>query len=295
MTSSTDPDRLADPAVEDDWTELRHRADRAGVRLTARLHHTDKAIVAAGIRDGAPVVAKLCTTDDAYWVARRDQELAVYRRFDTDPPPVPAPRLLGYDDRLTVLTQLPGERLHDHRHLNTDLPSAAVDRLLDTLDRVAAWQPQLPLPDPVDYPARLADEHDTGLLDDTEHTALAQMLTRSGGHLVGAHGDPLPANVLLDRGTVSLVDWEHAGRYLPGWDLAVLYTVGAHAAPTLAHAITDRAAATGIDAAFAVNAALLYCREVRMHRALPHGAVRTDRLAALHLHHDRVRALLRVT
>ena len=56
-----------------------------------------------------------------------------------------------------------------------------------------------------------------------------------------AHGDPLPANLLLDTDTVAWVDWKHCRRYHPGWDYAVLNTVGAHASPTLAQAILDRA------------------------------------------------------
>ena len=97
--------------MDGSWTELAHRADRVGVRLTELLHHTDKAIVVAGTRAGTPVVAKLLTTDQPYWIARREHELAVYRHFDTDPPAVRAPRLIAHDDRLTVLTHLAGDRL----------------------------------------------------------------------------------------------------------------------------------------------------------------------------------------
>ena len=67
--------------AEDDRSELLRRAERARVRLGQVLHHTDKAIVAAGVRDGVPVVAKLLTSDDPYWIARREHELDIYRRF----------------------------------------------------------------------------------------------------------------------------------------------------------------------------------------------------------------------
>jgi hypothetical protein len=238
-------------------------------------------------------VAKLITTDQPYWIERREHELTIYHRFASQPPPVPAPRLLLHDDRLTILTRIPGERLHPQRHLDTDLTQADVDTLLDTLDQVATWQPLPPLPAPFDYPARITAEHTAGLLDDDDATVSRRLLAGVAAELATAHGDPLPANLLRDGDSVGLVDWEHCGRYLPGHDLAVLYTIGAHASPTLAHAIIDRVTAAGIEAAFAVNATLLCCREIRMHQALPYGPVRTDRLAALATHHTRVRALLR--
>jgi hypothetical protein len=141
-----------------------------------------------------------------YWIARRDHELAVYRHFETDPPAVRAPRLIAHDDRLTVLTHVAGARLHDQRHLAGDLARADADRLLNTLDRVTAWRPVPTLPEPVDYPARVAAEHAAGLLDDADHSALHRLVTDTADETVTAHSDPLPANLLLDSDTVGLID-----------------------------------------------------------------------------------------
>ena len=279
--------------VAADRAELDERTAAAGVHCTRIVHHTDKAIVAFATRDGLPVVAKLLTTAEPYWIARRDHELQIYHRFTSSPPPVRAPRLIWHDDRLTILSHLPGKRLDDHRHLTTDPPPDHIDRLLATIERVRHWQPEPELPILIDYPARVAAEHDAELLDRDDRTLLERLLADTGGELAPAHGDPLPANLLLDADTWTLVDWEHAGRYLPGYDLAVLYTSAAHASPILAQAIIDRVNAAGASAVFAVNALLLSCREIRMHRSLPYGPVRTDRLAALAVHHERVRALLR--
>jgi hypothetical protein len=109
------------------------------VRLTGLLPHTDKAVVAAGTRAGTPVVAKLLTTDQPYWIAGRDHELAMCRRFDTDPPPVPAPPVIAHDDRLNVLIHLAGARLHDRRHLHGDLTRADAATDLDSCATMAWW------------------------------------------------------------------------------------------------------------------------------------------------------------
>jgi hypothetical protein len=270
------------PADPEARSTLGRHAARVGIRVERLLHHTDKAIVATGSRDGEPVVVKLLTTDDPYWVGRRDHELGVYRRIAADPPPVITPRLRYADQRLTVLTRVPGARLADERHLTLDVTGRSAGIVLDTLDAIAAWTPHPSLPEPIaDYHGRVDAEHAAGQLDDADRTALHQLVDASGDTRLVAHGDPLPANLLLADGRCALLDFEHCGRYLPGYDLALLYTIGAAGSPTLARAITDRVSGYRIEVGFAVNLALLVAREIRIHTPLPDTAQKTRRLAAL--------------
>ncbi|RQW96177.1 hypothetical protein DLJ59_31680 [Micromonospora inaquosa] len=112
------------------------RAAAARVGTGRVVHRTDKAVVATGRRDGRPVIVKLLTADDPYWVGWRQHELRMYELrmyelrmyelrmyelFTDQPPPVRVPRVLYADARLTVLTQLPGQRLDDQRHLTRDV------------------------------------------------------------------------------------------------------------------------------------------------------------------------------
>ncbi|MEW2386611.1 phosphotransferase [Micromonospora sp. NPDC047707] len=181
---------------------------------------------------------------------------------------------------LTVLTQLPGQRLHEHRHLTGDISASTAGQVLDTLDTFACWTPTPGLPEPIDYHGRLDAEHAATLIDDDDRRALHALVDRLGPVRVTAHGDPLPANMLLDGGHCGLVDFEHAGRYLPGYDLALLRIVGA-ASPTLTAAVTDRVHRGGLTAAFAVNMVLLACRELRIHTSLPAAVMPARRLAGL--------------
>jgi len=178
------------------------------------LHHTDKAIVGAGTRGDEPVVVKLLTTDHPYWTGRRDHELAVYRHLATDPPAVTTPQLRYADDRLTVLSRLPGNRLGDERHLTDDLSDRTVEVVLDALDAFAAWMPHPRLPEPTaDYHERVAAEHAAGQLDDTSRARLQQLVDSYGQTRVVAHGDPLPANLLPSDSGCAVLDFEHCGRY----------------------------------------------------------------------------------
>ncbi|WP_433117865.1 phosphotransferase [Micromonospora sp. CA-246542] len=272
------------------------RAAAAGVGTGRVVHRTDKALVATGRRDGQPVIVKLLTTDDPYWVGRRQHELRMYELFTDQPPPVRMPRVLYADAHLTVLTQLPGQRLDDHRHLTRDVSPADAQLVLDTLDSLAGWTPAPPLPQPVDYHGRTDAEHAAGLLDDADQHALHTLVDQLGLGRVTAHGDPLPANLLLDREHCALIDFEHTGSYLPGYDLALLHIVAA-ASPTLAAAIAERVHTADITTAYHVNLLLLTCREIRLHTVLPAAGATTSRLAYLRqllnqARHD-VQALIR--
>lgn len=284
------------PMPAGDLDRLVQRAHAAAASVETVLHHTDKAVVAVGQYRGRPVVIKLLTTTDPYWRLRRRHEVEVYRQFQTHPPPVRAPRLIYDDgDSLMLLTQLPGTRLHDHRHLDTELGTATVTAVLDALNLVPAWKPATALAAVIaDYQGRIDAERAGGLLDAPTHAAISHLLARCATSREVQHGDPLPANLLMDGHKCGLVDWEHAGLYLPGWDLAVLDTVAGTASPTLRAAIESTIAEHQIWDAYRVNLALVVAREIRIHRCLPiTDPLRADRLAALDTAWRRVNHFLR--
>ncbi|MFD0576151.1 hypothetical protein [Dactylosporangium darangshiense] len=115
------------------------------------------------------------------------------------------PVLLWSDDRATLLSTLPGERLHEQRHLDADLEPSTVQAILATLRQVATWTPPADgeygrVEDPaVTCLARIDAELDAGLLDDADRHRLHGLLERIGAAAAFAHGDPIPTKVLLPR------------------------------------------------------------------------------------------------
>ncbi|MFD6563063.1 phosphotransferase [Micromonospora profundi] len=280
MTTSASVCVSASTAAEQ-FTALVARAGAAGVGIGRVVHRTDKAVVATGRYDGRPVIAKLLTTDDPYWVGRRHHELRTYELFVDQPPPVTVPHTLWADDRLTVLTRLPGQRLHDQRHLTHDLKPSTARLVLDTLDALSAWTPTPALPEAIDYHGRIDAEYAAALLNDSDQHALHTLVGQLGPARAAAHGDPLPANLLLDGTHCALIDFEHVGNYLPGYDLALLHIVSAAASPTLATAIAARVHTADIASPYLVNLLLLTCREIRLHTRLQAGGSTASRLAYL--------------
>ena len=281
--------------IGDDLSSLTSRAGAIGATIESVLHHTDKAIVAAGSHAGRPVVLKLVTTTDPYWVRRHHHEVEVYRLIHTKPPPPPTPQLIRHDgDGLMVLTRLPGRPLHSARHIDTDLNAATVAVVLATINAMPRWQPTPP-PAPVlaDYRAQVDAEQAAGIIDDPYRARLRALLDRSGEQREMQHGDPLPANLILDDDRCGLVDFEHSALFLPGWDLAILDTVAGAASPTLRTAIEAIVTARRIWDQYRVNLALAVAREIRIHRSLPAtDPLRAGRLAALDIAWRRVLALL---
>lgn len=78
------------------------------------------------------------------------------------------------------------------------------------------------------------------------------------------HGDALLSNILLSPAGPVLVDWEHAGWYLPGYDLATLWSA-LRDAPVARRQISQIAQSAGPASrdAFLVNLMLVLTREIR--------------------------------
>jgi hypothetical protein len=153
---------------------------------------------------------------------------------------------------------------------------------------LSCWTPHPALPELIDYPARIDSEHEAQLLGDSDRVLLHALIDRIQPDRVAAHRDPLQSNPLIDGEQCALIDWEHCGRYLSGYDHALLHIVGAAASPTLAAAIAKRVTAAAIRLPFLVNSILLACREIRIHTSLPPGATPAHRLPTLRDLHARL-------
>ncbi len=148
---------------------------------------------------------------------------------------------------------------------------ADIRAALGAIARVNAWRPPPGLFEaPLDYASRIARYHELGLFTDRDLGDLQKLLhglAHAGGRQgMGqfCHGDALLSNILLSPTGPVLVDWEHAGWYLPGYDLATLWAVLGDA-PVARRQISQLAQARGPAArdAFLVNLMLVLTREIR--------------------------------
>lgn len=186
------------------------------------LRRTDKAATTAGRWHSCDVVAKQLTSSERHWAKRFAHEVSAYRAFAAAPPPWPVPRLHYAGRRVLIIERLPGAPPHTDRY-PPRLPELTVTGMIDALTAFAAWQPPpgtLSMP-ATDWPARIRRYAAAGDLPDGVQQPLLEAV--AGAPLVFGHGDPLASNALATAGRpLIFIDFEFAGMYPPGADLALL-------------------------------------------------------------------------
>ncbi|WP_329131631.1 aminoglycoside phosphotransferase family protein [Streptomyces sp. NBC_00670] len=237
------------------------------------LRRSGRSVLLVGTTGRSTAVAKCLLDHSPMWSERTRHEIAAYRAFVRHRPPVRVPRLIAADpDNCTlVIERMPGRVAALHRHPAQAPPRADVRAALGAICRLNAWRPPAGTFDaPLDYAERISRFHDLGLLTDRDMGDL-QKLLHGIAHAAGrqgmgqfCHGDALLSNVLLSPAGPVLVDWEHAGWYLPGYDLATLWTVLGDA-PLARRQIAQIAQSAGPASrdAFLVNLMLVLTREIR--------------------------------
>ncbi|MER5640031.1 phosphotransferase [Kitasatospora sp. NPDC002227] len=240
------------------------------------LREGSRHILIAGTIGRAPVVAKclapqaLRTEQHALLAERFHHEVAVYRAFVRHRPPIRLPRLVAADpDRcVLVLERVPGRPAARERHpVNAPTPGE-VRAVLGAVRTLNLWRPPTDVfGKPLDYQLEIARFHSVGQLTDRDAGDLRGLL-HGLAHtpLQLCHGDALLGNVLLAPSGPVLVDWEEAGWYLPGYDLAVLWSVlsGDTAARRQISQLAQSGGTVARDA-FLVNLVLVLMREIRLH------------------------------
>ncbi|WP_029391648.1 aminoglycoside phosphotransferase family protein [Streptomyces xiaopingdaonensis] len=238
------------------------------------LRRRGRTVLLAGTAGRTPVVAKCLLEDNSAWADRFRHEIAVYRAFVRHRPPARTPRLIAADPEscTLVIERAPGRVPAARRH-PFDPPSRTdLHAMIGTFARLNRWRPpQAAFERPLDYLQRLSRYHGLGLLTDRDFGDLKKLLhgvaQAGGGHSLPqqfCHGDALPTNTLLSPTGTSLVDWEHAGWYLPGYDLATLWAVLGEA-PEVRRQISQLAQSQGPVArdSFLINLMVVLTGEIR--------------------------------
>ncbi|MFE3827958.1 aminoglycoside phosphotransferase family protein [Streptomyces sp. NPDC059092] len=246
------------------------------------LRRSGRSVLLVGTTGRTSAVAKCLLDHSPVWTERFRHEIAAYRSFVRNRPPVRVPRLIAADPEncALIIERMPGRAAALTRHPTEAPPRADVRAALGAIARLNAWRPQADLfGAPLDYASRIARYHELGLFTDRDLGDLQKLLHGLAGARQNmrqfCHGDALLSNILLSPAGPVLVDWEHAGWYLPGYDLATLWSVLGDA-PAARRQISQLAAASGPVArdAFLVNLMLVLTREIRMYETAVQRAMR---------------------
>jgi len=171
--------------------------------------------------DGSRVTKSRPRRDDAR--RRFVNELRVNRLLTSAKPPVPTPALLAYDRHEQSLTfaAFPGSPLGPkYPH---DLAVTEIDAILALARELEPYNPRRRWLRRFNPERRLAMAGEAGLLDDNRASALVELTRQRHRKLRFAHGDVTARNVLARENEPTLIDWEWAGLYPPGYDAAFLW------------------------------------------------------------------------
>ncbi|MFD3357113.1 aminoglycoside phosphotransferase family protein [Streptomyces fradiae] len=248
------------------------------------MRRSGRSVLLVGTTGRATAVAKCLLDHSPVWVERFRHEIAAYRAFVRHRPPVRVPRLIAADPEngTLVVERMPGRPAGFSRHVADAPPRADFKAVLTAVARLNEWRPPAGTFDaPLDYAARISRYHELGLFTDRDRDDLQKLLhglaLAGGRYGMGqfCHGDALLSNMLLSPAGPVLVDWEHAGWYLPGYDLATLWSVLGDA-PVARRRISQLAQAGGPAArdAFLVNLMLVLTREIRTYETAVQRTIR---------------------
>ncbi|WP_063770943.1 aminoglycoside phosphotransferase family protein [Streptacidiphilus neutrinimicus] len=270
---------------------LAHISRIAPAFVPRQLLQDRRHVLIAGTSGRTPVVAKALARpgEDLDGMERFQREIAAHRAFVRHRPPVRLPKLVAADtDRCVLLMErVPGRPAARERHPSDTPTPGEVRAIVGAIRALNLWRPPTGVFDhPLDYTREIARYHALGLLTDRDTSDLQQLL-HGLAHQPWqfCHGDALLTNVLLAPSGPVLVDWEQAGWYLPGYDLALLWTVlaGDTGARRQLSQIAQSTGTLGRDA-FLINLILVLMREIRLHD-VP-GAGEEQRVLIRRLHED---------
>ncbi|MFI5618706.1 aminoglycoside phosphotransferase family protein [Streptomyces sp. NPDC051567] len=234
------------------------------------LRRSGRSVLLVGATGRTTAVAKVLLDHSPEWRERYRHEIAAYRAFVRHRPPVRVPRLIAADPEecALVVERVSGRVAALQRHPVEAPPRPDIRAALGAVCQVNRWEAPAGLfGSPLHYSRRIARDHELGLLTDRDLGDLRKLLrgARAGTGPQFNHGDALLSNLLLSPAGPVLLDWEHAGWYLPGYDLATLWAVLGDA-PAARGQISRLAQAAGPAArdAFLVNLMLVLIREIRM-------------------------------
>jgi hypothetical protein len=184
----------------------------------------EKSILALDRHQERTVVIKVLRTNEEFWHTTFAHEIQLYQALTENPPPVRVPTLLHTDRHAVLITQhIPGCVVDTERSPEHPLPATLLNAVLKAATGFAQWSPPPGVLEPVfDYPDRVERYYRARFFDTHDRTALHTLLAETAPPGQVAHGDPLPANLLLtgspgDSEECVVLDFEFTGLVLPGF------------------------------------------------------------------------------
>ncbi len=159
------------------------------------------------------------------WTRHFSYELRVNQLLTRHRPQIPTPRLVGHDRKALTLEfeAVVGHRLGPKFPL--DLTGQELEGLISLATALRSYRPRPRWLRKLPIQSRLRRASQIGLLSKSEYQAIQQISSQIEMRWVFAHADINPSNIVAADDEFCLLDWEWAGLYPDGYDLAFLWFV----------------------------------------------------------------------
>jgi hypothetical protein len=160
-----------------------------------------------------------------HWRRHYAYELRINQLLARHHPPVPTPRLRSHDRKALTLEfdAVVGHGLGPK--FPVELGSSDLRGLIALATALGPYRPRPRWLRKLPVQRRLLRAARLGLLGRAEYQSLQDVVTRLDMRWVFAHADINPSNIVVAEDGLVLVDWEWAGLYPAGYDLAFLWFV----------------------------------------------------------------------
>lgn len=235
---------------------------------------TCKSKVVFGRLNNKPVVVKILSLGVAHWRDKFANEIKIYRCFSNYGAPVKIVKVVYSNIRkgIIVYEQLMAQPLSHARYPADPAQFKYCQRIVSDIEKISGYRhlPRQANAGDNNFWIRKASNYtNSGILNSYDLNKIKHLLNISGRGVEFAHGDLLFTNCLIfdQDDSVAYLDWEFAGYYLKGYDLALLWIIMMKS-PDSRKYILDHVFASQKDfpCEFFINLFLLIAREIKIHK-----------------------------
>lgn len=240
----------------------------AGLVLDELIVATSKSAIWKASFEDKPAIVKQLRSEEGFWIEKFHNEVAVYSYFRDQnsinfAPRMYWPSLSNAPANFFIIDLIDAEPLARERYPlivdeNGLLEAINTAFVIETLSMPGAKVA-------MNYEERILRYQKTGFMDYES----AEMLTKlfvscSNVEWRFQHGDLLPANILRSFSRVVFLDWEFAGMYLPGYDLALMTVVCSRCKRSKEIISSCLQQNPSLNAPYFLNLAMVLTREMRI-------------------------------
>jgi thiamine kinase-like enzyme len=270
--------------------------NKTQVKIVKELNSSDKSFVAIGEKSEIKVIVKILMSQEKIWKDKFIYETSIHNLFKEEKNTIPFNFIdvLYSSNNCFIAEYIDGKEISSDRYPNSFLSESTIKNILNLQDLISSWRcKNTDFLKVWNYQEKLEKYYIKGFLSKEEHSILSDLLLKEN-ELEFNHGDLLLSNIMIDSNNRYIpIDWEFAGLFIPGFDLALLDTLlikNDYARKSIEKIVYSK----NMKIPFLINKVFVVMREIKIHRELPDNlSFKNERLSFLEDEWENIRQNLK--